>query len=149
MASRQPILLVDDSADDRDLCVRSLKKAGVQNEVVEAVDGVEALDYLAGTGRWEGRDVRELPAVVLLDLQMPRMDGLEVLGRIRSGPRTKQLPVVILTSSREESDVTRGYDLGANSYVQKPVEFPEFAAAVSHLGVFWILFNVPPPAKEQ
>jgi two-component system response regulator len=148
MASKQPLLLVDDSADDVDLCIRSLKKAGVMNEIVVAVDGVEALDYLAGTGRWAGRNTREFPAVVLLDLKMPRMDGMEVLQRIRSSPSTRTLPVVILTSSREERDVTRGYDLGANSFLQKPVEFSEFAAAVSHLGVYWLLFNVPPAAKE-
>jgi two-component system, response regulator len=148
MASRQPILVVDDSADDVDLTLRPLKRAGVLNEVVVATDGVEALDYLAGTGKWAGRDAREIPAVVLLDLKMPRMDGLDVLSRVRSSPRTKTLPVVILTSSREEQDVVRGYDLGANSYVQKPVEFAEFAAAVSHLGVYWLLYNVPPAAKE-
>ena len=149
MASKQPILLVDDDADDVALTLRSLKKAGVANEVVVAEDGVEAMDYLAGTGRWAGRDTRELPAVVLLDLKMPRMDGMEVLQRIRTNPRTKTLPVVILTSSREERDIAKGYDLGANSYVQKPVEFAEFAAAVSHIGVYWLLFNVPPAGKES
>lgn len=148
MGGRPPILLVDDDADDVDLCVRALKKAGVVNEIVIASDGVEAMDYLEGTGRWAGRDTRDLPAVVLLDLKMPRMDGMEVLRRVRAGARTRTLPVVILTSSREERDVERGYELGANSFVQKPVGFPEFAEAVSRLGVFWLLLNVPPAPRE-
>lgn len=146
MASKQPILLVDDSADDVDLCVRSLKKCGVLNEIVVAHDGVDALDYLFGTGKWAGRDTRDLPAVCLLDLKMPRLDGLETLQRIRADGRTKLLPVVIVTSSREEKDVVKGYGLGANSYMEKPVDFQQFASAVGQLGVYWLLLNVPPPA---
>jgi two-component system response regulator len=143
------ILLVEDNPDDEALTLRALRKANVRNEVVVARDGVEALDYLHGTGAHAGRDTRELPQVVLLDLKLPRVDGLEVLRRLRADPRTKLLPVVILTSSTEEEDRLAGYQLGANSYVRKPVDFPHFAEAVGQLGLYWLLLNQPPPSGAR
>jgi CheY-like chemotaxis protein len=139
------ILLVEDNPDDEALTLRALKRANVTNPVVVARDGVEALDYLLGTGAHAGRDVTVLPRVVLLDLKLPRLDGLEVLRRIRQDARTRLLPVVILTSSSEEQDRVDGYKLGANSYVRKPVEFNQFAEAVRQLGLYWLLLNQPPP----
>src|SRR5919204_5171212 len=124
------ILLVEDNPDDEALTLRALKKNNIMNEVVVAHDGVEAVDYLFASGRFQGREVSELPQVVLLDLKLPKVDGLEVLRRIRADARTKLLPVVILTSSNEEQDRIRGYDLGANSYVRKPVDFNQFIEAV-------------------
>ena len=139
------ILLVEDNPDDIELTLRSLKKNRVLNEVVVVRDGAEALDYLFGEGRHEGRDVRVMPEVVLLDLKLPKVDGFEVLKRIRSDERTRLLQVVIFTSSKEEQDLVNGYNLGANSYVRKPVDFEEFMEAVRNLGVYWLLLNEPPP----
>ena len=137
------VLLVDDNEDDLFLTERALKKANVANNIVLARDGVEAIDYLFGTGKYAGRDLREMPVVVLLDLKMPRVDGFEVLKRIRANPRTKFLPVVILTASKEESDKHKGYEGGCNAFVTKPVDFDEFAQAARELGLFWVLLNQP------
>jgi len=134
------ILLVEDSPNDVELTQRALKKANVANEVIVAQDGVEALEYLIG----EGCENRQLPVVTLLDLKLPRVDGLEVLRRLRSHERTKRLPVVILTSSNLEDDINCSYELGANSYVRKPVKFSEFAEAARQLGVYWLAMNEPP-----
>ncbi len=139
------ILLVEDNPDDVDLTLRSLRKHNVQNEVVVVRDGVEALDYIFTTGAYASRDPATKPAVVLLDLKLPKIDGLEVLRRIRADERTETLPVVILTSSKEEQDMVNGYKLGANSYVQKPVDFVQFSEAVKQLGLYWLLLNEPPP----
>lgn len=143
------ILLVEDNADDEALTLRALKKNNITNEVVVARDGAEALDYLFGTGPYNDRDTSILPQVVLLDLKLPKIDGLEVLERIRADKRTKLLPVVILTSSNEEQDRLRGYDRGANSYVRKPVDFSQFIEAVRNLGLYWLLLNERPPAVRN
>lgn len=136
------ILLVEDNPDDEALTLRALKKNNITNEVVVARDGAEALDYLLGAGK-NGQAVR--PQVILLDLKLPKIDGLEVLRRIRADQRTKLLPVVILTSSNEERDRLQGYDIGANSYVRKPVDFVQFTEAVRQLGLYWLLLNEKPP----
>lgn len=143
--SASPILLVEDNADDEVLTLRALKKNNIRNEIVVARDGVEALDYLFGTGAHAGRDVRIMPQVILLDLKIPKVDGLEVLRRIRANDITRLLPVVILTSSNEESDRVSGYGLGANSYVRKPVDFNQFAESVRQLGLYWLILNEPAP----
>ena len=142
------ILLVEDNPSDEKLTIRALSKSNIANEVVVTRDGVEALDYLFGTGTFAGRDANNLPTIVLLDLSLPRVDGLEVLRRIRADDRTRLLPVVILTSSKEEADVIRGYSLGANAYVRKPVDFKEFAEAARTLGLFWLLLNEAAPAPR-
>lgn len=142
------ILLVEDNPDDEALTIRALKKNNIRNEVVVARDGSEALDYLFGLRAHEGRDTSVLPQIVLLDLKLPKVDGLEVLRGIRSDPRTKRLPVVILTSSKEERDLLDGYDLGANSYVRKPVDFMAFAEAVRQLGIYWLILNESPPEQR-
>jgi two-component system response regulator len=141
------ILLVEDNPDDEALTLRALRRSNVGNSIVVAHDGVEALDYLFGTGVHAGRDTRQVPQVILLDLKLPRIDGLEVLRRLRADTRTRLLPVVILTSSNEERDRIEGYQLGANSYVRKPVDFNEFTEAVRHLGLYWLLLNQPPPQR--
>ncbi len=138
------ILLVEDNPDDVKLTLRALKKSNILNEVIVVEDGVEALDYLFGTGKFTGRDMSVMPQVVLLDLKMPRMDGLEVLHRIRSDERTKLLPVVILTTSSEDKDRVESYKLGANSYIRKPVDFNQFAEAVLQLGLYWLVLNEAP-----
>jgi len=139
------ILLVEDNPDDVELTLRAFRKSKIANEVVVARDGVEALDYLFATGPHVGRDNSVLPQLVLLDLKLPRLDGLQVLERIRAHPKTKLLPVVILTSSTEQPDLLTGYTLGANSYIRKPVDFQEFLVAVRRLGLYWLLLNQPPP----
>jgi two-component system response regulator len=138
------ILLVEDNASDEKLTIRAFKKSNVSNDIVVVRDGAEALEYLFGTGRHDGRDTHILPEIVLLDLKLPRVDGLEVLRQIRADDRTKLLPVVVLTASREEEDVIRSYALGANAYVRKPVDFAEFADAAKTLGLFWLLLNESP-----
>jgi CheY-like chemotaxis protein len=138
------ILLVEDNPDDVKLTLRALKKSNILNEVIVAQDGVEALNYLFGTGKYEGRDTRIMPQMILLDLKMPRMDGLEVLHRIREDERTKILPVVILTTSSEDKDRVESYKLGANSYVRKPVDFNQFVEAVRQLGLYWLVLNEAP-----
>ena len=143
--NKKYILLVEDNPDDQTLTVRALKKANILNEIVVANNGEEALDYLFGTGVYADRDLSIMPEVILLDLRMPKIDGLEVLKRIRANERTKFLPVVILTSSLEERDLVESYKLGANSYIQKPVDFVEFAESVRTLGVYWLALNVLHP----
>jgi two-component system response regulator len=144
MPTQRPILVVEDNPDDEALTLRALQKNGVKNEIVVAHDGVEALDYLFGTGERAGRDLSVQPQVILLDLKLPRVDGLEVLRRVRENERTKLLAVVILTSSKEEEDLAKSYALGANSYVRKPVNFAAFMEAVKTLGLFWLLINEIP-----
>ena len=138
------ILLVEDNPDDEALTLRALRNHNLANKVVVVRDGVEALDYLFATGPYAGRDTSDMPEVTLLDLKLPKVDGLEVLRRLRSDERTRLLPVVILTSSKEEQDVIRSYRLGANSYIAKPVDFLEFTEAVKQLGLYWLLLNEPP-----
>jgi two-component system, response regulator len=143
------ILLVEDNPDDEALTLRALKKNNIKNEVVVAHDGAEALDYLFGEGAYSGRDVRVVPQVILLDLKLPKVDGFEVLRKLRADERTKRLPVVILTSSNEEQDRISGYDLGANSYVRKPVEFSNFIEAVRQLGLYWLILNQTAPVSRR
>jgi two-component system, response regulator len=143
------ILLVEDNPDDVELTIRAFKKNNILNPVIIAKDGVEALDYLSGKGMYAGRNLKELPVVILLDLKLPKIDGMEVLKRIRQDDRTKLIPVVILTSSMEENDVINGYSLGANSYIRKPVEFDQFVEAMRQLGLYWLLWNEPPPVGKQ
>jgi two-component system response regulator len=141
------ILLVEDNPDDVKLTLRAFSQIKVGNQIVVARDGVEALDYLFGTGPHVGRDVTDLPAVVFLDLKLPKLDGLEVLRRIRGDARTALQPVVILTSSDEEQDRITSYRLGANSYVRKPVDFDQFIESAKQLGLYWLLINQPPPPQ--
>jgi two-component system response regulator len=141
------ILLVEDNPSDVGLTQRALAKCNIANVLVVAEDGQEALDYLFNAGAGVGRDVTELPALVLLDLKLPRVDGLQVLRQIRANERTRRLPVVILTTSKEEQDVAQSYDLGANSYIRKPVDFLQFVQTVSNLGLYWLVLNeTAPPA---
>jgi CheY-like chemotaxis protein len=142
------ILLVEDNHDDEELVLRALKRSNIGNDVVVVRDGAEALDYLFGMGAYTGRNTNMLPSVVLLDLNLPKMGGLEVLQRLRANELTRLLPVVILTSSKEERDVFEGYRLGANSYVRKPIDFVEFATAIGNLGLFWVILNELPPRKS-
>lgn len=139
------ILLVEDNPKDELLTLRALKKCNLANEIAVMHDGAEALDYLFAKGDYASRDVNDLPTVVLLDLKLPKIDGLEVLRQIRADERTRRLPVVILTSSDEEKDIIAGYELGANSYVRKPVAFGDFSKAVAELGRYWLITNEPPP----
>lgn len=135
------ILLVEDNPRDEALTLRALKKSNIVNEVVVVRDGVEALDYFFGTGTYADRDTTELPQLVLLDLKLPKVDGLEVLRRLRADERTRRLPVVVFTSSSEEEDMIKSYDFGANSYVRKPVEFEQFLEATRQLGLYWLVLN--------
>lgn len=139
-AKEKIIMLVEDNPDDIELTLRALKKSNILNEVIVARDGLEALDLLLG-------EKNIIPQIILLDLKLPKIDGLELLKRIRSDERSRLLPVVILTSSREESDLINGYKLGANSYIRKPVDFNQFAEAVKNLGLYWLILNEPPPIK--
>ncbi len=143
--SNKMIMLLEDNADDEALTLRALRKNNIQNEVVVAHDGVEALDYLFGTGPHAGRDTRIKPLVVLLDLKLPKIDGLEVLRRLRADERTKFIPVVVLTSSKEEQDLINSYSFGCNSYIRKPVDFVQFVEAVRQLGLYWLVLNEAPP----
>ena len=142
------ILLVEDNRDDEALTLRALRKNRITNEIVVVRDGAEALEYLFGTGRYEGRDTTVMPDLILLDLKLPKVDGLEVLRRLRADQGTRSLPVVILTSSTEEQDVLKGYGLGANSYIRKPVDFDEFTEAARQLGVYWLVLNQGPPKQR-
>jgi two-component system, response regulator len=144
-----PILLVEDNPDDEALTLRAFRRNNIQHEVVVARDGVEALDYLFGTGNYAGRDLSVMPQLILLDLKLPRIDGLQVLERLRADPRTRLLPVVILTSSKEQQDLIEGYSLGANSYVRKPVDFNKFIDAVKQLGLYWLILNELAPVQRS
>ncbi len=141
MAKSATILLIEDNPDDEALTVRALNKNNIANEIVVARDGQEALDYLFGEGQYAGRDTSQLPQLVLLDLNLPKIDGLNVLKQIRSNPLTQLLPVVVLTSSKEERDIVTSYSLGANSYVRKPVDFEQFLEAARQLGLYWLVLN--------
>lgn len=143
------ILMVEDNPSDIKLTRRALEQSHITNRLIVAEDGAEALDYLFATGAHTGRDVADLPSLVLLDLKLPKLDGLEVLREIRADARTRRLPVVILTSSQAEEDIIASYDLGANSYVRKPVDFNQFAEAVRHLGLYWLVLNEPPPVAGK
>jgi two-component system, response regulator len=143
--NERTILLVEDNSSDEELTLRALRKSNILNEVVVARDGSEALDYLFGRGAYAGRDVNDIPQVVLLDLNLPKMGGVETLRAIRADERTRLLPVVILTSSKEKKDLAEGYASGANSYIVKPVDFVQFADAVRRLGMYWLVLNQPPP----
>jgi two-component system, response regulator len=149
MENKNVILLVEDNPDDEALTLRALKKNNIKNEVVVARDGAEALEFLFGTGKYAGRNTDVMPQVVLLDLKLPKVEGLEVLRQVRADKRTKLLPVVILTSSNEEQDRIQGYDLGANSYVRKPVDFSQFLDAARQLGLYWLVLNEAPPARRS
>jgi CheY-like chemotaxis protein len=139
------ILLVEDNPDDEALAIRALKRHHIGNQIVVARDGVEALDYLFGTGLYADRNISLQPSVILLDLKLPRVDGLEVLRRVRTHDLTKLLPVVVLTTSSEEQDLLDSYSLGCNSYIRKPVDFLQFSEAIRQLGMYWLLMNEPPP----
>ena len=147
MASKM-ILLVEDNPDDEELTLRALRNAKIANEIVIARDGSAALDFMFGRGEYAGRDMSKIPAVVLLDIKLPKLSGLEVLEQLRADERTRFVPIVMLTSSSEDEDKLRSYRLGANSYVRKPVEFGAFAHAVSELGLYWVLLNEPAPTRR-
>lgn len=144
MTRSRTFLLVEDSPDDAELTIRAFEKSRLVNEVILARDGQEALDYLFGTGAHAGRDLSVMPELVLLDLKLPKLGGLEVLRRLRQDPRTRRQPVVVLTSSNEEQDIITSYDLGANSFVRKPVDFEQFLEAARQLGLYWLVLNSPP-----
>ncbi|MCU0537639.1 MAG: response regulator [Hydrococcus sp. Prado102] len=142
------ILLVEDNPDDEALTLRAFKKSNILNEVVVARDGVQALDFLFATGTYSDRDVNIMPQIVLLDIKLPKIDGLEVLRRLRSDERTKMLPVIILTSSKEEQDLINGYKFGCNSYIRKPVDFSQFSESIRQLGLYWLVLNETPPRRD-
>lgn len=146
---QKPILLVEDNPDDELLTLRALKKNNIENEVIVTRDGSEALDYLFGTGTFAGRDLNIMPQVILLDLKLPKVTGLEVLTQLRSNSRTRFLPVVILTSSKEEQDLMSGYSMGCNSYIRKPVDFNQFVKAVKNLGLYWLVLNETPTGENK
>jgi two-component system response regulator len=139
------ILLIEDNPDDVELTLHAFQKNHMANDVVVATDGAEGLDYLFGTGKYAGRDAKESPALILLDLQLPKIGGLEVLRKVREDERTRRIPVVIMTTSDEEEDIVNGYNGGANSYLRKPVDFAEFMNAVKQLEMYWMVLNTPPP----
>jgi len=141
---KKVILLVEDNPDDEALTLRAFKKSNMLNEVVVARDGAEALDYLFATGAYAGRDTSVVPQLILLDLKLPKVNGLEVLERIRADERTRLVPVVLLTSSREEQDLIEGYSLGANSYIRKPVDFVQFTEVIRNVGMYWLVLNESP-----
>jgi two-component system, response regulator len=141
------ILLVEDNPDDEELTLLSLRRNNLGHDIVVVRDGVEAVEFMSGEGQYAGRDTDSMPAVILLDLKLPKLDGLGVLKRLRADPRTRRQPVVVLTSSSQDADVIASYQLGANSYVRKPVEFSSFMDAVGSLGLYWVLINTPPPAR--
>ena len=145
MVVDKSIFLVEDNPDDVELNLRALRKQNITNQVGVMKDGAEALDYLFGTGNYLGRDTSQVPTLILLDLKLPKVGGLEVLKRLRQDPRTRLIPIVVLTSSAEEKDLIESYSLGCNSYVRKPVDFIEFAEAVRQLGLYWLLINESPP----
>ncbi len=144
MARPKTILLIEDNPDDEVLTLRALKKSNLTNDVFVVRDGVEALDYLFATGTHAGRNAKDLPTIVLLDLKLPKIDGLEVLKRLRANDATKMLPVIVLTSSNEQKDLVSSYSLGANSYIRKPVDFDQFVQAVNQLGLYWMVLNQVP-----
>ncbi len=145
MNSNRMIMLVEDNAEDEELTLRALRKGNVANEIVVTRDGDEALEFLFCSGKFAGRNAAQMPTVVLLDLKLPKLNGIDVLQAMRADARTRLIPVVVLTSSSEDEDMVRSYESGANSYVRKPVDFPSFALAVSQLGVYWMLLNQPAP----
>jgi two-component system, response regulator len=145
--SEKLIMVVEDNPDDEELTLRALRLGKIAGEIVVTRDGSEALDYLFCTGKYQGRDASRMPSVILLDLKLPKLSGLDVLQRMRADPRTRFIPVVVLTSSSEDEDMLRSYELGANSYVRKPVEFSAFATAVGQLGIYWLLLNEPAPKR--
>ncbi len=147
MHHKKWILLVEDNPDDEELTRRAIKKNNILNELVVVRDGAEALDFLFGAGAYADRDPNDLPTFILLDLKLPKIDGIEVLRRLRSDPGTKCVPVVILTSSREEQDILNGYSCGCNSYIRKPVDFVQFTEAVQNLGLYWLILNEPVPRQ--
>jgi two-component system, response regulator len=145
---KKMILLVEDNPDDEALTLRAFKKSNILNEVVVARDGVEALDFLFATGTYSDRDANIMPQIVLLDIKLPKIDGLEVLRRLRADERTQMLPVIILTSSKEEQDLINGYKFGCNSYIRKPVDFSQFSESIQQLGLYWLVLNETPSRRD-
>lgn len=148
MTTKNTILMVDDNPDFIELARRAFAKCNVNNPIVVAEDGAQALDYLFGTGAWAGRDTVEIPVLILLDLKLPKVDGLEVLRRLRADPRTRLIPVVIMTTSSEEQDIISGYDLGTNAYIRKPIDYLQLSEVLREVGLFWLVINEPPVDKE-
>lgn len=148
MKQDKAILLVEDNVDDEALTIRALRQHNITNEVVVARNGADALDCLLGSGKYGGRDSNDLPALVLLDLKLPKIGGIEVLRRMKTDERTRRIPVVILTSSQEETDLAACYDLGVNSYIKKPIDFDHFSKAVQNIGFYWLILNQPPPKEK-